>query len=83
MDIKILDNDISNSIVIRKKVLKAVEDLSVNVTITIITDLKDLKKYNIKKYPSIIINNIIIIEGEEVNIKKINRILKREEKILE
>ena len=83
MDIKIIDNNSDNGVIIRKRVLEAINDLSSKVTITILSDNKDFKKYNINKYPSIIINNNIRIEGRLITIKELNRILKREEKKLE
>ena len=80
MDIKIIDSSSNKGTILRKRVLEAVGDINEKVTITLISNIEDIKKYKIHKYPGLVINNKITLEGRLITVKELNKILKNEVK---
>ena len=80
LDIIIIDSNSNEGIILRNRVLEAVGDINEKVTITLVSNNQDIKKYNIHKYPGLVINNKLTLEGRLITVKELNKILKNEVK---
>lgn len=79
MEIKIIDKHTTKGKELKNRVLKAVETYEKNVTISLLNDIDELKKYKIKSFPALVINNNLETEGRVVSTREIIKILKRYE----
>ena len=80
MDIKIIDSSSNEGIKLRNRVLEAVWDIDEKVTISLISNAEDIKKYKLNKYPGLVINDNLTVEGRLITVKELERILKNEVK---
>lgn len=80
MDIKIIDSNSTEGTILKNRVLEAIWDINERVTISLISNTDDIKKYQINKCPALVINNDITLEGRLITVKELERILKNEVK---
>ena len=73
IDVKIIGVNCSNGIKLKKMLNRATEEIEEEVKITEIKE-KD-KKYGIKDYPALIINNEVVSEGKVLTVREIKKLL--------
>ena len=73
IEIKIIGVNCSNGIKLKKMVNRATEEIEEEVKVTEIEE-KD-KKYGIKNFPALIINNDIVSEGKVLTVREIKKLL--------
>lgn len=73
IDVKIVGVNCSNGIKLKKMLNRATEEIEEEVKITEIPE-KD-KKYGIKDFPALIINDEIVSEGRVLSSREIKKIL--------
>ena len=73
IEIKIIGVNCSNGIKLKKMVNRATEEIEEEVKVTEIGE-KD-KKYGIKNFPALIINNDIVSEGKVLTVREIKKLL--------
>lgn len=73
MVIKIIGSNCSNGIKLKKNLLKVVNEYKGNVEIEL---CDDLKKYNIKNVPGLVINNKKCLEGKVPSTRELLKLIK-------
>ena len=73
IEIKIIGVNCSNGIKLKKMVNRATEEIDMEVKVTEIGEKN--KKYGIKNFPALIINNDIVSEGKVLTVREIKKLL--------
>ena len=73
IEIKIIGVNCSNGIKLKKQVNRATEEIDMEVKVTEIGEKN--KKYGIKNFPALIINNDIVSEGKVLTVREIKKLL--------
>lgn len=73
MVIKIVGSNCSNGIKLKKMVTKFANDCD-NVDIKILDNEKDIKSYQIKNIPGLIINDQLVSQGKVLTVREITRL---------
>ncbi|MBO5414174.1 MAG: thioredoxin family protein [Bacilli bacterium] len=73
IEVKIIGVNCSNGIKLKKMLNRATEEIEEEIKITEISE-KD-KKYGIKNFPALIINNEIVSEGRVLSSREIKKLL--------
>lgn len=71
MEIKIIGKESSNRMKLIKNVGKAMEKIKGKISVSLLEDEKDAKKYNVYNAPALIINEKVISQGKVLNEKEI------------
>ncbi len=71
--IKVVGSNCSNGI----KLLKSLKKINVNdkIKIETLNDEKNIKKYNIKNFPGLVINDTVASEGKVLTTREINKLI--------
>lgn len=73
IDVKIIGVNCSNGIKLKKMLNRATEEIEEEVKVTEIPE-KD-KRYGIKDFPALIINDEIVSEGKVLTVREIKKLL--------
>lgn len=76
MNIKIIGSNCSNGMKLKKELLKAVNNIDEDVKIELRDDPEDLKKYNVKNIPGLVINGKKYAEGKVLSEREIIKYIK-------
>ena len=71
MEIKIIGNESSNRMKLLKNVGKAMEKIKGKVSVSLLEEESDAKKYNVSNVPALIINEKVISQGKVLNEREI------------
>ena len=71
MEIKIIGNESSNRMKLLKNVGKAMEKIKGKVSVSLLEEESDTKKYNVSNVPALIINEKVISQGKVLNEREI------------
>lgn len=71
MEIKIIGNESSNRMKLLKNVGKAMEKIKGKVSVSLLEEENDAKKYNVSNVPALIINEKVISQGKVLNEREI------------
>lgn len=76
MNIKIIGYNTDKCIILQKRVLEAVSKIDDRVTIVLVNRSDEINKYQLKRYPGLIINETLATEGKVISTREIIKILK-------
>lgn len=71
MEIKIIGHESSNRMKLIKNVGKAMEKIKGKISVSLLEEEMDAKKYNVSNVPALIINEKVISQGKVLNEKEI------------
>lgn len=71
MEIKIIGQESSNRMKLIKNVGKAMEKIKGKISVSLLEEDKDMKKYNVSNVPALVINEKVISQGKVLNEKEI------------
>ena len=76
MEIKIIGNESSNRMKLLKNVGKAMEKIKGKVSVSLLEEESDAKKYNVSNVPALIINEKVISQGKVLNEREITNFIR-------
>ena len=71
MEIKIIGQESSNRMKLLKNVGKAMEKIRGKISVSLLEEDEDARKYNVSNVPALIINEKVISQGKILNEKEI------------
>ena len=71
MEIKIIGQESSNRMKLLKNVGKAMEKIKGKISVSLLEEDEDARKYNVSNVPALIINKKVISQGKVLNEKEI------------
>ena len=71
MEIKIIGQESSNRMKLLKNVGKAMEKIKGKISVSLLEEDDDARKYNVSNVPALIINEKVISQGKILNEKEI------------
>ncbi len=71
MEIKIIGQESSNRMKLLKNVGKAMEKIKGKISVSLLEEDEDARKYNVSNVPALIINEKVISQGKILNEKEI------------
>lgn len=71
MEIKIIGQESSNRMKLLKNVGKAMEKIKGKISVSLLEEDEDARKYNVSNVPALIINEKVISQGKVLNEKEI------------
>ena len=71
MEIKIIGQESSNRMKLLKNVGKAMEKIKGKISVSLLEEDEDARKYNVSNVPALIINEKVICQGKILNEKEI------------
>ena len=71
MEIKIIGQESSNRMKLLKNVGKAMEKIKGKISVSLLEEDEDARKYNVSNVPALIINEKVISKGKVLNEKEI------------
>lgn len=78
MNIKIIGSNTDKCIILQKRVFEAVSMIDDNVTIILVNKSDEINKYQLRKYPSLMINENIATEGRIISTREIVKRIKNQ-----
>lgn len=75
IEINIIGSNCSNGKRLKKLIKKVSSDNKINVIINELNNTSDKKKYNINKFPALVVNNKIISQGQILSDKEIKKLI--------
>lgn len=74
--IKIVDPNTPKGLELKKRVLSAASKVDGTVTIINVNKMDLIQQYNVKSYPSLIINEKVTVEGKLLTTREIVKLMK-------
>ena len=71
MEIKIIGQESSNRMKLLKNVGKAMEKIKGKISVSLLEEDDDARKYNVSNVPALVINEKVISQGKVLNEKEI------------
>ncbi len=71
MEIKIIGQESSNRMKLLKNVGKAMEKIRGKISVSLLEEDEDARKYNVSNVPALVINEKVISQGKVLNEKEI------------
>ncbi len=71
MEIKIIGQESSNRMKLLKNVGKAMEKIKGKISVSLLEEEEDAKRYNVSNVPALIINEKVISQGKVLNEREI------------
>ena len=71
MEIKIIGQESSNRMKLLKNVGKAMEKIKGKISVSLLEEDEDARKYNVSNVPALIINEKVISQGKVLNEREI------------
>lgn len=78
MNIKIIGSNTDKCIILQKRVFEAVSMIDDNVTIILVNKSDEINKYQLRKYPGLMINENIATEGRIISTREIVKRIKNQ-----